>query len=192
MGEQIFERNGAGARLGFVERTIGSFEDAHLREFGRVFGDGVVERNFAFIGEHERGERGDGLGHGGDAEDGVVLDRELSGEVAPAGGGGFEGAVAPDCGDGAGKLAGVYIALYHLLGRVLAGRVAEVTGESYEMGEAWIREMVKKEDLPMPAGHLVRVIHVLTEGLVFQRLLTPELVPDQVIRSAFLALAKRR
>jgi hypothetical protein len=32
------------------------------------------------------------------------------------------------------------------------------------------------------------VIHVLTEGLVIQRLLTPELVPDEVIRSAFRAL----
>jgi hypothetical protein len=51
--------------------------------------------------------------------------------------------------------------------------------------------MFKKEELPMPAGQLVRVLHVLSEGLVFQRLLTPELVPDQVIRAAFLALAKR-
>ena len=44
----------------------------------------------------------------------------------------------------------------------------------------------------MPADQLVRVIHALTEGLVFQRLLTPELVPDQVIRAAFLALARKR
>jgi hypothetical protein len=41
----------------------------------------------------------------------------------------------------------------------------------------------------MPAEQLVCVIHALTEGLVFQRLLTPELVPDEVIRAAFLALA---
>jgi hypothetical protein len=44
----------------------------------------------------------------------------------------------------------------------------------------------------MPAGQLVRVIHALTEGLVFQRLLTPELFPDRVIRAAFLALATKR
>ena len=60
------------------------------------------------------------------------------------------------------------------------------------MGEQWLRKMVKKEDLPMPAGQFVRVLHALTEGLVFQRLLTPELVPDQVIRAAFLALANKR
>jgi Tetracyclin repressor-like, C-terminal domain len=69
--------------------------------------------------------------------------------------------------------------------------VESVTAESYAFGEQWVREMFKKEELPMPAGQLVRVLHVLSEGLVFQRLLTPELVPDQVIRAAFLALAKR-
>ena len=43
----------------------------------------------------------------------------------------------------------------------------------------------------MPAEHLVCVIHVLIEGLVFQRLLTPELVPDEAVFSAFDALARR-
>jgi hypothetical protein len=74
----------------------------------------------------------------------------------------------------------------------MRARVASVTAESYAMGELWLREVVKKEDLPMPAGQLVRVIHALSEGLVFQRLLTPELVPDQVIRAAFLALGTKR
>lgn len=31
----------------------------------------------------------------------------------------------------------------------------------------------------------------MTEGLVFQRLLIPELVPDEIIRAAFRALAKK-
>jgi hypothetical protein len=31
---------------------------------------------------------------------------------------------------------------------------------------------------------------VLTEGLVFQRLLTPDLVPDEVFYAAFAALAQ--
>ncbi|HEX3894150.1 MAG TPA: hypothetical protein VHW46_16365 [Terracidiphilus sp.] len=35
----------------------------------------------------------------------------------------------------------------------------------------------------MPAGQFVRVLHVLIEGLVLQRLLTPELIPDPVIRA---------
>ena len=35
------------------------------------------------------------------------------------------------------------------------------------------------------------LVHVLTEGLVFQRLLTPELMPDEVFRAAFAALGKK-
>jgi AcrR family transcriptional regulator len=88
-----------------------------------------------------------------------------------------------------GRLTGLAYALAH---EDMRARVESVTAESYDFGEQWLREMVKKEDLPMPAGQLVRVLHALTEGLVFQRLLTPELVPDQVIRAAFLALAAKR
>src|SRR4051794_4669530 len=88
-----------------------------------------------------------------------------------------------------GRLTGMAYALTH---EELRARIASVTAESYAFGEQWLREVAKEEDLPMPAGHLVRVIHALSEGLVFQRLLTPDLVPDQVIRAAFLALANRR
>jgi hypothetical protein len=41
----------------------------------------------------------------------------------------------------------------------------------------------------MPKDILVRVIHTLIEGLVLQRLLTPELFPDEVFYAAFAALA---
>lgn len=88
-----------------------------------------------------------------------------------------------------GRLTGLAYTLAH---EDMRARVASVTAESYAFGEAWLREMVKEEDLPMPADQLVRVLHVLTEGLVFQRLLTPELLPDEVIRAAFLALATKR
>src|SRR5215471_5560924 len=88
-----------------------------------------------------------------------------------------------------GRLNGLAYTLAH---EELRARVASVTAESYAIGEQWLRQMVKKEDLPMPAGQLVRLLHVLTEGLVFQRLLTPELLPDQVIRAAFQALATKR
>jgi hypothetical protein len=43
----------------------------------------------------------------------------------------------------------------------------------------------------MPADQLVRVIHALSEGLVFQRLLTPELMPDEIFRAAFAAVGKK-
>jgi AcrR family transcriptional regulator len=88
-----------------------------------------------------------------------------------------------------GRLTGLAYTLSH---EDMRARVESVTAESYAAGEQWLLQMVRREDLPMPAGQLVRVLHVLTEGLVFQRLLTPELMPDQVIRAAFLALAKRR
>ena len=99
-------------------------------------------------------------------------------------------AVIPDRAAAAvGRLTGMAYTLAH---EDMQARVTSVTAESYVFGEQWLREIVKKEDLPMPAGQLVRVIHALSEGLVFQRLLTPELVPDQVIRAAFLALATKR
>jgi AcrR family transcriptional regulator len=88
-----------------------------------------------------------------------------------------------------GRLTGLAYTLAH---EDLRARVSSVTAESYAIGEQWLRAMVKKEDLPMPAGQFVRVLHALTEGLVFQRLLTPELLPDQVIRAAFLALVTKR
>src|SRR4051794_28139114 len=75
-----------------------------------------------------------------------------------------------------GRLTGLAYTLTH---EELRARVSSVTAESYAFGEQWLGEVVKPEDLPMPAGQLVRVLHVLTEGLVFQRLLTPELFPDE-------------
>jgi len=88
-----------------------------------------------------------------------------------------------------GRLTGLAYALTH---EELRAKVVEFTAQSYAFGEQWLRSVTKEEDLPMPAGQLVRVIHVLTEGLVIQRLLTPELIPDEVFRAAFAALAKAK
>jgi AcrR family transcriptional regulator len=86
-----------------------------------------------------------------------------------------------------GRLTGMAYALSH---EEMRAKIAEVTRHSYEIGEQWLLSVTKAHDLPMPADQLVRVIHALSEGLIFQRLLTPELIPDKVIRSAFLALAE--
>jgi len=86
----------------------------------------------------------------------------------------------------AGRLTGLAYTLTHEEMRV---QVREVTAQSYAFGEQWLRSVTKEGDLPMPADQLVRVIHALIEGLVFQRLLTPDLVPDEVFRAAFGALA---
>src|SRR5690348_802004 len=83
-----------------------------------------------------------------------------------------------------GRLTGLAYTLTH---EEMRAQVAKVTAESYAFGEQWLRGVVKKEELPMPAGQLVRVLHAMIEGLVLQRLLTPELIPDRVIRAAFAA-----
>jgi AcrR family transcriptional regulator len=87
-----------------------------------------------------------------------------------------------------GRLTGLAYTLTHEEMRV---QVSVVTAQSYAFGEQWLRAVTKEEELPMPAAQLVRVLHAMIEGLVFQRLLTPELVPDEVIRAAFGALAKK-
>jgi AcrR family transcriptional regulator len=85
-----------------------------------------------------------------------------------------------------GRLTGL---AYTLTNDELRARVQEITKGSYELGAEWLRGFDERE-LPMPAEHLVRVIHALIEGLVMQRILTPELCPDDVFYSAFAALAR--
>ena len=88
-----------------------------------------------------------------------------------------------------GRLTGL---AYTLTQEELRAQVTEITAQSYALGAEWLRAMTKEENLPMPADQLVRVLHALTEGLVFQRLLTPELVPNKIIRAAFAAIASAR
>ena len=78
---------------------------------------------------------------------------------------------------------------YALKKRELRSRVVAVTKDSYDFGAEWLREFDPAE-LPMPPEHLVRVLHALIEGLVMQRILTPDLCPDEVFYAAFGALAK--
>jgi AcrR family transcriptional regulator len=88
-----------------------------------------------------------------------------------------------------GRLTGM---AYTLSQDELRARVRDVTAQSYSAGAAWLRSAIDERELPMAPEHLVCVIHALTEGLVFQRLLTPELVPDAVFYEAFAALATPR
>src|SRR6476620_10244426 len=88
-----------------------------------------------------------------------------------------------------GRLTGL---AYALTSPDLRARVREITAGSYELGEEWLRTLGDPRELPMPPEHLVRVIHTLIEGLVLQRILTPQLFPDEVFYAAFEALAHRR
>lgn len=85
-----------------------------------------------------------------------------------------------------GRLTGM---AYALAEEDLRQRVLAVTTASFGSGAAWLREVAADSDLPMPPEQLVVVIHAMTEGLLYQRFLTPELVSDDVFRAAFAALA---
>jgi AcrR family transcriptional regulator len=84
-----------------------------------------------------------------------------------------------------GRLTGL---AYALTNDELRARVQDVTRSSYEVGAEWLRGFDERE-LPMPPEQLVRVIHALIEGLVMQRILTPELFPDDVFYRAFATFA---
>jgi AcrR family transcriptional regulator len=87
-----------------------------------------------------------------------------------------------------GRLTGL---AYALTNAELRARVREITEDSYNMGAEWLRTFDERE-LPMPADVLVRVLHALIEGLVLQRILTPELCSDEVFYEAFAGLARER
>jgi AcrR family transcriptional regulator len=88
-----------------------------------------------------------------------------------------------------GRLTGL---AYTLANEEMRAQVAKITADSYAFGEQWLCTIAKKEELPMPPGQFVRVLHAMIEGLVLQRLLTPELISNKVIRAAFTALAMKK
>ncbi len=88
-----------------------------------------------------------------------------------------------------GMLSGRAYALTH---EDVRKRAVAVTAASYEIGAQWVRSVATREELALPPDILVRVVHALTEGLLLQRILTPELVPDEVFRAAFGLLARKR
>lgn len=87
-----------------------------------------------------------------------------------------------------GRLTGMAYALNH---EEIRAQVLAVTIQSYGAGAAWLRSVLEDGDASMRPEVLVVVIHALTEGLLFQRFMTPELVPDEVFYAAFAALAAR-
>jgi AcrR family transcriptional regulator len=86
-----------------------------------------------------------------------------------------------------GRLTGL---AYTLKNPDLRQQVHDVTKSSYEFGAEWLATFDRSE-LPMPPDRLVRVLHVLIEGLVMQRIVTPDLCPDEVFYAAFSALAHK-
>ncbi len=87
-----------------------------------------------------------------------------------------------------GRLTGL---AYTLQNRERQARVQEATKASHELGAEWLRRFDPNK-LPMRAEHLVCVLHALIEGLVMQRILTPESCPDEVFYEAFAVFASER
>lgn len=88
---------------------------------------------------------------------------------------------------GPGRLKGL---AYALTNEALRLRSEEEAAARYAAAADWWRRAVPDEgQLPMPPEVLVRVLGALIEGLTFQRLLTPDLITDEVIHTAFAALA---
>jgi len=86
-----------------------------------------------------------------------------------------------------GRLTGMAYALSHEDLRI---QVEAATATSYAAGAAWLS--AGADELSVRPEVLVAVIHALTEGLMFQRFLTPDLISDEVFRAAFHALAVSR
>ena len=87
-----------------------------------------------------------------------------------------------------GRLTGM---AYAISNEAMGSKVQEVTARSYAAGAAWLDAVAEEGGLPMPPEVLVVVIHALMEGLLYQRFLTPDLVPDEAFYDAFAALARR-
>jgi AcrR family transcriptional regulator len=79
--------------------------------------------------------------------------------------------------------------LYALTHPELRARIARQNAEIYRQMATGLAQFVPIRDLPIPAEQFVCVIHALTDGLLFKRFLTPTLITDQVILSAFEMLA---
>src|SRR5262245_41038672 len=79
---------------------------------------------------------------------------------------------------------------YALTQQRIRSKVHEVTATRFAAGAAWVRTVADESEIPMPPDIFVRVVHAMMEGLLFQRFLTPELIPDTVFYAAFAALTR--
>ncbi len=71
----------------------------------------------------------------------------------------------------------------------MRNRLVEGNSEIYRWAEINLSHFVNVEDMPMPPGEFVKVLHALTEGLTVLNLLTPELITKETIVAAFESMA---
>lgn len=79
--------------------------------------------------------------------------------------------------------------LYALTHEEMRARLAETNAEIYKWAAEQITQFIPADELPLPPNEFVRVLHALTDGLLALHFLTPDLITEQIIISAFETLA---
>ena len=79
--------------------------------------------------------------------------------------------------------------VYALTHPKMQAKLERYSAEGYRLAEQGLLRFIPAKDLPIPPAHFVRVLNALTEGLLFERFQSPREITDDVIRSAFEALA---
>ncbi len=79
--------------------------------------------------------------------------------------------------------------IYALTHPQMQAKLERYSAEGYRLAEQGLLRFIPAKDLPIPPAHFVRVLNALTEGLLFERFQSPREITDEVIRSAFDALA---
>jgi AcrR family transcriptional regulator len=82
--------------------------------------------------------------------------------------------------------------IYALTHDEMRARIAQLNAEIYRRGADRFRQHFPLEDLAVPPEQFMRVLHALSDGLLFLRFVQPELITDDVIIAAFEMLASRR
>jgi AcrR family transcriptional regulator len=79
--------------------------------------------------------------------------------------------------------------IYALAHEEMQSTIARLNAELYRRAADQLQPM--SAELPMPADRFVRILHALTDGLLFLRFLMPDEFTDDVIVAAFEAFADR-
>lgn len=79
--------------------------------------------------------------------------------------------------------------LYALTHEEMRKRVAKENEAIYGRMEDWIRQMFPGDELPMEPAQFVRLLHVLSNGLLVAHALSPKSISADVVRAIFSALA---
>jgi AcrR family transcriptional regulator len=71
-------------------------------------------------------------------------------------------------------------------------RLTDHFAQRFKLREAELSEAFPNDPLPLPAGQFAAVVQAVAMGVMYQRLLSRDLVADETIVSAFEALASMR